>query len=59
MVDLDNFYAAISNQLAEELSRSLMKVRKETLKMGKIFDSCEVLFWNYKQWAKTAARCQF
>lgn len=44
MVDLDNFYAAISNQLAEELSRSLMKVGNKTLKMGKIFDSCEILF---------------
>lgn len=55
MVDLDNFYAAISNQLAEELSRSLMKVRKETLKMGKIFDSCEVHFWNYKTVSKDSS----
>lgn len=51
MVDLGNFYATISDQLAEELSRSLMKVDNKNCKMGKIFDSCEILFWNYKQWA--------
>lgn len=44
MVDLGNFYATISNQLADKLSRSLMKVGKKTLKMSKIFDSCEILF---------------
>lgn len=44
MVDLDNSYAAISNQLAEEISRSLMNAGNKTLKLGKIFDSCEILF---------------
>lgn len=43
-VDQDNLYVAISNELAEELSRSLMKVGNKTLKKGKILDSCTILF---------------
>lgn len=44
MVDPDNFYTAISTQLAEEISRSLMNAGNKTLKLGKFFDSCEILF---------------